>query len=147
MKHSSCSLSSFAVAAALLATACGGKSSAKPKAPGTGDATAPLIDQDAVKAALANTPQSSVPQCGDPAHVSTTLGELLKAQGDALAPSDEDFACRPDDAGDGTWECTWSVFAQPSDPCSGGSAGFQIIAKVGADGVLLENGIICNAPG
>ena len=153
MKHSVRSLSWVALAAALLATAaCGGKSSATPKGPGPADPNAAPFDQAKVKAALAATPQSSAPPCGDPANVSTTLGELFKAQGDALAPSDADFVCRPDMADDGTWECTWSVFAKPGaadaeDPCSGGSAGFQIIAKVGADGVLVENGIICNAPG
>jgi len=135
--------------ASIALAACGGKSSG-PKAP-----AAPVtpFERDAVRKALADTPQSAAPACGDPDNVSDSLGDLFSRQGEVLAPFDETFDCVPD-LGDATmWECTWSEFARPSgppspdDPCGGGSSGYQIIVKVHADGVLDTTSITCVAPG
>jgi ABC-type transport system substrate-binding protein len=135
---------------AAAAAACGGKAApAKVKAP---DASATPFDQAAARAALAGTPRSSAPACGDPDDINQTLGDLFKQQGDGLQPADESFDCRPDLADAGVWECTWSVFAKPSapsadDPCGGGSAGYQIIVKINADGTLVDGSFVCVAPG
>ncbi len=132
------------------AVACGGKAApAKVKAPDVG---ATPFDQAAVQAAMAATPRSAAPACGDPDDISQTLGDLFKQQGEGLQPADVSFECRPDLADTATWECTWSEFSKPSppaddDPCSGGSAGYQIIVKVNADGTLVNDSFVCVAPG
>jgi hypothetical protein len=139
------------VLALMALAACGGKASSanKVKAPDPG---ATPFDQAAVQAAIADTPLSGAPACGDADDVNQTLGDVFKQQGEGLQPADVSFECRPDLADSAIWECTWSEFSKPSgpsedDPCGGGSSGFQIIVKVNADGTLVNDSFVCVAPG
>lgn len=141
-----------------LATACGGKSSNAPTtntsgATATGAAATPAtpFDPAAVKAAMASLP--GLPSCD--AEPTTTMGAYFAGKRADLSSDDsgleESFECAAQ--GDDLWECQWSVFtepaaADPEDPCAeGGGSGFQIIARVGADGALVPDQIYCNAPG
>lgn len=138
MNHSTLSICSVAVLGALVA-ACGGKSAATAEQPAPGGAAATPFDVEAVRAALADTPQTSAPACGDPEDVNTTLGQLFTAQGADLDGAVVDFGCRPADAA-GQWQCTWSELL-------GGTAGYQIMVNVTADGVLVDGSVVCYAPG
>lgn len=155
MQHLRPSVLVSALAAAALAVACGGSSSSKPPAtpgPSAGGAAKPF-DEEAVRAAIAATPWSSAPACGDPEDVNATLADLYRQQGSEQAGRTNVFNCQPHGAGDGRWQCTWSTLDQPGapdpdDPCAEqGMSGFQIIVDVSASGAIDTESIICYAPG
>jgi hypothetical protein len=150
---SSIPLRSFSISLAALLVACGGSSKSRaPDAPAaSGDDPATPFDDAAVKAAIADTPWSSAPACGDPESIDATLGALFRARAAGLTPGDETFECKPHLSEEGAWQCTWSVFTRPTapaDPCmEGEGSGFQIIVDVSATGALEQETFVCVAPG
>lgn len=141
---------------ALAAAACGGSSKSAPPTLGTSSSGKKLpFDPEQVRAAVAATPGNSA--CAT--EENQTFEDVLSYQGSLLANGDPSsvevkYACLAAAAGDGTYECTWSVFAKPSgtpdpdDPCGGECcSGFQIMIPVAADGSFDATAITCVAPG
>lgn len=153
MKHLSMIVTA-ALAAASLA-ACGGKSKGADAPAGGSSAAAPTsnlpFDPEAVRLTLASAAGNDA--CG--VEDGETFGNILKRQGDALGDdADVSFECRAGGADDGTYDCTWSVFAKPpaapdpDDPCGGECcSGYQIMITVNADGTFDPASANCIAPG
>ena len=143
------------LATVAFAAACGGSSKPAP-ALGTSSSAKQLpFDPEQVRAAVAATPGTSA--CAT--EENQTFEDVLSYQGSLLANGDPSsvevtFSCVAAAAGDGTYDCTWSVFAKPSgapdpdDPCGGECcSGFQIMIPVAADGTFDASAINCVAPG
>lgn len=147
----------LAFATVVLAVACGGSSKSAPPALGTSSSGKKLpFDPEQVRASVAATPGNSA--CS--AEEGQTFGDVMSYQssllGDGGDPSrvDTSFTCTASGSGDGTYDCTWSVFAKPSgtpdpdDPCGGECcSGFQVMIPVAADGTFDASAINCIAPG
>jgi hypothetical protein len=146
----------LAFATVALAAACGGSSKSAPPTLGTSSSGKKLpFDPEQVRAAVAAGPGTDA--CS--AEVGQTFEALFEYQRGLLASGDPasvevSFSCLAAAAGDGTYECTWSVFSKPSgapdpdDPCGGECcSGFQIMIPVAADGSFDATAITCVAPG